>query len=104
MSLPASAATSSCFARRVVEAIALPYEVDVHQIVIGASVGIALAPEDGDNADTLLKNADMAVYRAKAEGRAAWRFFEPEMDAQAQARRSLELDLRDAVASGAFEV
>ncbi len=91
-------------AKRVVEAIALPYEIDVHQIVIGASVGIALAPEDGDNADTLLKNADMAVYRAKAEGRAAWRFFEPEMDAQAQARRSLELDLRDAVASGAFEV
>ena len=91
-------------AKRVVEAIALPYEIDVHQIVIGASVGIALAPEDGDNADTLLKNADMALYRAKAEGRAAWRFFEPEMDAQAQARRSLELDLRDAVASGAFEV
>ena len=88
----------------MVEAIALPYEIDVHQIVIGASVGIALAPEDGDNADTLLKNADMALYRAKAEGRAAWRFFEPEMDAQAQARRSLELDLRDAVASGAFEV
>jgi diguanylate cyclase (GGDEF)-like protein len=91
-------------AKRVVEAVALPYEIDVHQIVIGASVGIALAPEDGDNADTLLKNADMALYRAKAEGRAAWCFFEPEMDAQAQARRSLELDLRDAVSSGAFEV
>ncbi|HXL84010.1 MAG TPA: EAL domain-containing protein [Casimicrobiaceae bacterium] len=91
-------------AKRVVEAISLPYEIDVHQIVIGASVGIALAPEDGDNADTLLKNADMALYRAKAEGRAAWRFFEPEMDAQAQARRSLELDLRDAVSSGAFDV
>jgi diguanylate cyclase (GGDEF)-like protein len=91
-------------AKRVVEAIALPYEIDVHQIVIGASVGIAVAPDDSDNADTLLKNADMALYRAKAEGRAAWRFFEPEMDAQAQARRSLELDLRDAVSSGAFEV
>src|ERR1700674_2292258 len=91
-------------AKRVVEAISLPYEIDVHQIVIGASVGIALAPEDGDNADMLLKNADMALYRAKAEGRAAWRFFEPEMDAQAQARRSLELDLRDAVSSGAFDV
>jgi diguanylate cyclase (GGDEF)-like protein len=91
-------------AKRVVETIGLPYEIDIHQIVIGASVGIALAPEDGDNADVLLKNADMALYRAKAEGRAAWRFFEPEMDAQAQARRSLELDLRDAVSSGVFEV
>ncbi len=91
-------------ARRVVETIAFPYEIDVHQIVIGASVGIAVAPDDGDSADTLLKNADMALYRAKAEGRAAWRFFEPEMDAQAQARRSLELDLRDAVSSGAFDV
>jgi diguanylate cyclase (GGDEF)-like protein len=91
-------------AKRIVEAIAMPYEIDVHQIVIGASIGIALAPADGDNADVLLKNADMALYRAKAEGRAEWRFFEPEMDAQAQARRSLELDLRDAVASGAFEV
>ncbi|HXL84000.1 MAG TPA: EAL domain-containing protein [Casimicrobiaceae bacterium] len=91
-------------AKRLVDAIAMPYEIDIHQIVIGASVGIALAPEDGDNADALLKNADMALYRAKAEGRAAWCFFEPEMDAQAQARRSLEFDLRDAVLSGAFEV
>jgi EAL domain-containing protein (putative c-di-GMP-specific phosphodiesterase class I) len=51
-----------------------------------------------------LKNADMALYRAKSEGRSVWRFFEPEMDVKARARRSLELDLRDAVATGAFEV
>lgn len=91
-------------AKRIVETIAIPYEIDVHQIVIGASVGIALAPADGDNGDALYKNADMALYRAKAEGRAAWRFFEAEMDAQAQARRKLELDLREAVANGAFQV
>jgi diguanylate cyclase (GGDEF)-like protein len=91
-------------AKRIVETIAIPYEIDLHQIVIGASIGIAIAPADGDNADPLFKNADMALYRAKAEGRAAWRFFEAEMDAQAQARRKLELDLRDAVANGSFQV
>jgi diguanylate cyclase (GGDEF)-like protein len=98
---PEAAAT---LARRIVEELSNTYDVDGHRVVIGASVGIAVAPRDGSGADVLLKNADMALYRAKSEGRGSWRFFEPEMDVKAQARRSLELDLRQAVATGAFEV
>jgi EAL domain-containing protein (putative c-di-GMP-specific phosphodiesterase class I) len=63
-----------------------------------------LAPDDGEDPDRLLKNADMALYRAKAEGKGAFRFFEPEMDARVQARRWLEMDLRAAMQANAFEV
>jgi predicted signal transduction protein with EAL and GGDEF domain len=73
-------------------------------VVIGASIGISVGLQDGENADHLLKNADMALYRTKSEGRGAWRFFETEMDVKAQARRSLEIDLRNAVATGAFKL
>jgi predicted signal transduction protein with EAL and GGDEF domain len=72
--------------------------------MVGASVGIAMAPSDGKDADLLLKNADMALYRAKSDGRGGWRFFEPDMDVKAKARRSLELDLRNAVANDSFEL
>ena len=81
-----------------------PFDVDGHQVVIGASVGIAVAPDDGDDPDCLLKNADMALYRAKEDGRGIYRFFEPDMDAKMQARRTLELDLRKALALGEFEL
>ena len=73
-------------------------------MVVGASIGIALAPRDGSNADLLLKNADMALYRAKSDGRRPWRFFEHGMDVMAQARRNLQLDLRSALATGAFRI
>ncbi len=75
-----------------------------HQTPVGVSVGISLAPADGIDAGQLMKNADMALYRAKADGRGTYRFFEPEMDARMQARRALELDLRQAVATAAFEL
>ena len=91
-------------ARRLIERIGEPYDIDGHQVVVGTSVGIALAPSDGDNADQLLKNADMALYRAKSDGRRAYRFFEPEMDVRLQARRALELDLRKALADRQFEL
>ena len=68
------------------------------------SIGIAFAPEDGREPDELLKNADLALYRAKSDGRGVYRFFEPEMDARMQARRKLELDLRKALAAGEFEI
>ena len=71
---------------------------------IGASIGIAVAPDDGTEADQLLKNADLALYRAKSDGRGTYRFFEPEMDARMQARRALELDLRKALVDGEFEL
>lgn len=95
---------SAALATRIVEALGAPFELGDHHVVIGASVGIAIAPDDGDSADQLLKNADMALYRSKEEGRGRFHFFEPEMDIKAQTRRVLELDLRNAVAAGEFEV
>lgn len=91
-------------AGRVVEAMAAPFDLQGHQVVIGASVGVAAAPSDGEDADELLKKADMALYRAKADGRGAFHFFERAMDEQLQARRALELDLRRALQAGEFEL
>ena len=90
-------------AGRLVEVISAPYEIDDHQIVIGVSIGISLSPQDGINPDELLKNADLALYRAKADGRGTYRFFETGMDARAQARRLLEMDLRAALQRDEFE-
>ena len=98
---PEEAAT---LARRIVAALSETYEIDGHQVVIGATIGIAMAPRDAIGTDHLLKNADMALYWAKAEQRGTWRFFESGMDVRAQDRRSLELDLRNALANGAFEI
>jgi diguanylate cyclase (GGDEF)-like protein len=95
---------ATTLASRLVEAISAPYELDAHQVVVGLSIGIALAPNDGLDPDELMRNADMALYRAKADGRGIYRFFEPEMDALMQARRTLELDLRKAIANGEFEL
>ncbi len=89
-------------AQRLVEALGVPYEIDGQQVIIGTSIGIAIAPMDGPDADQLHKNADTALYRAKSEGRGTYRFFEPEMDARMQARRALELDLRRALLRGEF--
>ena len=91
-------------ASRLIATIAEPYDLNGHQIVIGASVGIALAPGDGRDFDRLLKGADMALYRAKQDARGTYRFFESEMDARMQARRGLELDLRKALVLGEFEL
>ena len=95
---------ASSLARRIVEGLAEPYDVDGHSLVIGASIGIAVASDEDVTADVLLQNADMALYRAKFDGRGTWRFFEPDMEVKAQARRKLEVDLRDALASDAFEI
>jgi diguanylate cyclase (GGDEF)-like protein len=97
-------ATATELATRIVEALSVPFDISDHQVVVGVSVGIAIAPNDGTDADQLLKNADMALYRAKDAGRAGFHFFEPAMDAKAQARRVLELDLRKAITAGEFEV
>jgi diguanylate cyclase (GGDEF)-like protein len=95
---------ASDLARNIVETMKLSFEVEGHRVEIGASIGIALAPSDGIDADELLKRADMALYAAKADGRGAFRFFETAMDEAAQARRALDLDLRDALARGELEV
>jgi diguanylate cyclase (GGDEF)-like protein/PAS domain S-box-containing protein len=84
-------------ARRLIETLGGPYMLDGHTIVSSASIGIAVAPGDGDDAEKLLKNADMALSRAKSEAPGTFSFFEAEMDAQAQARRRIETDLRAAI-------
>ncbi len=95
---------AAALARRIVVAISETYDVDGHQVMIGASVGIAMSPRDASSPDHLLKIADMALYWAKSEQRGTWCFFEPDMDVRAHARRSLELDLRNALANNAFQV
>jgi diguanylate cyclase (GGDEF)-like protein len=84
-------------AKRLLEAIGEPYLLDGHSIVIGASIGITMSPGDGDESEKLLKSADMALSRAKSEFRGTFSFFEAEMDARAQTRRKIEMDLRDAI-------
>ena len=88
----------------LLQIVSTPCEAEGHQLQVGASIGIALTSQDKLQAEQLLKNADLAMYRAKAEGRGRYRFFEPEMDKDAQARRALENELRAAVANNGFEV
>jgi len=88
---PADAAS---IAERIVRVMGQPFSIEGHQVVIGASVGIAMAPQDGETADDLMKNADLALYKAKNEGRSTFHFFEAGMDAAIQKRRSLEQGLR----------
>jgi predicted signal transduction protein with EAL and GGDEF domain len=100
----AQAEDTSALAARLIEDIGLPFDLDGQQVSIGVSIGIAVAPGDAIEPDQLLKSADMALYRAKAEGRGTYRFFEPEMDRLMQARRALELDLRKAIVNSEFEI
>jgi diguanylate cyclase (GGDEF)-like protein len=95
---------SAALAEQIVDVLGRAFQVNGHQIVVGASIGIAVAPRDGDSADLLLKNADMALYRVKLNGRGSWQFFEQGMDVKAHARRNLQLDLRNALAADAFKV
>ena len=95
---------ASLLANRIVAAFRDPFDIDGHQLVIGTSVGVAVAPGDGTSSQKLLTNADIALYLAKTEGRGTVRFFEPEMDARIQLRRALELDLRGAIARNEFEI
>jgi diguanylate cyclase (GGDEF)-like protein len=97
-------AAATDLARRIIEAVGRPFELHGHQVVTGATIGIAFAPEDGDDPDRLLKNADMALYRAKGAGRGTHSFFEPSMDANMQARRRVEMGLRRALAHDEFEL
>ncbi len=97
-------AEATSLAQRIIALISEPYEIDGHQAVIGASIGIAVGPGDGLRPDKLLRNADLALYRAKGDGRGTFRFFEPAMDLQMQTRRIMEQDLRKALAAGEFEL
>ena len=98
---PAEAAD---FAERLFGVLDAPFVVQGHQIVIGTSIGIAFSPEDGTGPDQLMKSADLALFRAKQDGRGVYRLFHAEMDAQMQERRVLEFDLRGALAGGQLEL
>jgi diguanylate cyclase (GGDEF)-like protein len=94
--------SASALARRIVAAIGQPFDVQDHQFVIGASIGISVSPLDGRDADTLMKCADLALYRAKAEGRGTFHFYESGMDAVQQRRRAIEAGLRQALSRNEF--
>ncbi|MBG0809125.1 EAL domain-containing protein [Methylosinus sp. H3A] len=100
----AGAPEADRLAERIVTEVSLAYEIDGHAATVGASVGISVAPIDSGDADILLKNADIALYRAKADGRGLHRFFEPEMAASILVRRTLEADLRHALLVGEFQI
>jgi diguanylate cyclase (GGDEF)-like protein/PAS domain S-box-containing protein len=91
-------------AEQILKALGTPVNCKGQEIPVDASIGIAIAPDHGDNADDLLKRADLAMYAAKSEGRRTYRFFAPEYDVKAGQRRQLEFDLRQALARGEFEV
>jgi diguanylate cyclase (GGDEF)-like protein len=99
-----AATVAAALAKRIQEAISTPFDLEGHHVNIGTTIGIAVAPSDGTDPDQLLKSTDLALYRAKSDGRGAYRFFEAEMDQRMQARRSLERDLRNAIGNGEFEV
>ena len=100
----AEPAEATSLAQGVIDALSEPYDIDGQQAVIGVSVGIAVGPGDGSAPDKLLRNADLALYRAKSDGRSTFRFFEPVMDLRMQTRRIMEQDLRKALPSGEFEL
>jgi len=95
---------AAIFARRVVQNLSRPYQIEQHQLIIGASAGIAIGREHASDADLLLQYADMALYRVKEEARGNYKFFEPEMEEAAQKKRGIELDLRHAIARNELRV
>lgn len=95
---------AATLARRVVNRLSERYEIDHHLVEIGASIGIATTSSSGANVDVLLKNADMALYRAKGDGRGTFCFFREEMAQTVETRRTLELELRNALANEEFEL
>ena len=96
--------TAIATANKLLAAVAAPCELDGHHLNIGTSIGIALAPEHGTAVDQLVKNADLALYRAKAEGRNAYRFFDDAMSIEARRRRAYQNDLRNALTNDEFEL
>jgi diguanylate cyclase (GGDEF)-like protein len=95
---------AAAFAQRLSDVIGQPYDIDGHRIVARITIGLAIAPRNGADAHQLLKNAEIALHRAKLDDPGTWRFFEPEMGHLVEARRTLETELRSALTNGEFEV
>ncbi len=104
LALPDDRGFGPRLAQRIVDGLAQPFDVGSRQVTIGGSVGLAMAPQDGTDGATLLRLADIAMYRAKEEGRGTFRLFEAAMDEQLRSRRTLEVDLRRAIAAGEMEL
>ena len=98
------AADAATLSKRIRDSVIKPYQVEGHQIVTDISIGISVAPMDAVESIELLRNADMALYDAKGDGRGTFRFFEPEMNTRMKVRRELEMDLRRALATEQFEL
>jgi diguanylate cyclase (GGDEF)-like protein len=97
-------ADAAALAQRLIHALSVPFEIDGNEVIIGTCIGIAVVGGDAETPEELLKQADTALYSAKAEGRSRYRLFEPVMNAAVQARRTMGMDLRRALAAGEFEV
>ncbi len=91
-------------ARRIIENLSQPYSIDGARVTIGASVGIALCPDDGTTSEALIRNADLALYAAKGNGRGRHHFYDEDLHSNARERQQLEEDLRDAIANGSLEL
>ncbi|MFM2371550.1 MAG: hypothetical protein RIS85_1272 [Pseudomonadota bacterium] len=91
-------------AERIIESVSQPYSIEGSRVMIGASVGIALAPDDGVTSEALIRNADLALYAAKDGGRGRFHFYAADLHSDAEERRQMEEDLRDAVANGGLEL
>lgn len=94
----------AALADRVIHNLSVPYQLDGHRVVIGASVGIAMSPDDGVTSDALIRNADLALYAAKDSGRGRHHFYDADLHSDAEERRQLEADLREAVGNGGLEL
>ncbi|MFD2184559.1 EAL domain-containing protein [Rhodoplanes azumiensis] len=97
-------AAAAALAERLLQRVRAPYEIDGKRIVIGISIGIAVAPNDGRTSSGILRNADLALYRAKTDGRGCYRFFAPAMDTDVRLQRAFELQLREALPRREFEL
>lgn len=98
------AVEAAALAENITKALCEPFDLGDHQVTVGTSIGIAIAPRDGSDSDVIMKSADLALYSAKNGGRGAFRFFEPELDQLMHARRNLEHEMRDALAGRQFEL
>lgn len=94
----------AALARRVIHNLSEPYSIEGHRVIIGASVGIALSPDDGVTSEAIIRNADLALYAAKDGGRGRHHFYAADLHSDAEERRQLEQDLRDALVQGGLEL
>lgn len=99
-----SRAALAALAEQIITTLSQPYTVEASRVVIGASVGVAVAPDDGDSGDALIRNADLALYAAKDRGRGVYHFYDADLHSHAQEKRQLEVDLREALVSGGLEL